>query len=137
MLEGRDWHKVEGASLAEIEQFKAALPIALPESYFSLLSHTNGGEGPLLVQPFWFCLYPVEEVIDIQQAGTFQEFFPNFLVIGGNGSGEAIAFDLRRDAPYPLVAFDMINTNLDGSVVQIAGSFDAALELIGINEGPK
>jgi hypothetical protein len=134
MLEGRDWYKHEGASPAAIEQLKEVAPVSLPDNYLSLLSYTNGGEGPLPVQPLWFCLYPAEEVADIQQAGTFREFFPGFFVIGGSGGGEAIAFDLRENAPYPLVSFDMTNIDLTESVQRIAASFDVALELIGVEK---
>jgi hypothetical protein len=134
VLEGREWHQVGGASAAAIAQLKAVAPVTLPESYFSLLSFSNGGEGPLSVPPLWFCLYPAEEVVEIEQAGTFREFFPNLFVIGGNGGGEAVAFDLRASEPYPLVAFDMTNIDLAESVQQIAASFDAALELIGRDE---
>lgn len=134
MLEGREWHKVESASLAAIEQLKAVAPVPLPQGYLSFLLFSNGGEGPLPVQPFWICLYPAEEVMQIEQNGTFREFFPELFVIGGNGGGEAIALDLRGTEPYPLVAFDMINIDLSESVQTIAASFDAALELIGHDE---
>ena len=134
MLEGREWHQVEGASAAAIAQLKAIAPVRLPDSYYALLSFSNGGEGPLPVQPLWFCLYPAEEVVEIERAGTFQDFFPNLFVIGGNGGGEAVAFDLRANEPYPLVAFDMTNIDLEESIQQIAASFDAALELIGRDE---
>lgn len=132
MLEGRDWHKLDGASSETIEQLKQAFPFALPESYLSLLSYSNGGEGPLAVQPWYVCLYPAHEVIGIQQSGAFGGFFRDFLVIGGNGGGEAIAFDLRSAAPHPVVAFDMSNSDLAESVLRIADSFDAALPLIGV-----
>ena len=131
MLKGREWYQVEGASVAAIAQLKAVAPVRLPESYFSLLSFSNGGEGPLAVRPLRLCLYPAEEVAGIEQAGTFREFFPNLFVIGGNGGGAAVAFDLRAGEPYPLVEFDMTNIVLAESVRQIAPSFDAALELIG------
>ncbi|KAB0265146.1 SMI1/KNR4 family protein [Microvirga brassicacearum] len=98
------------------------------------MSFSNGGEGPLSVQPLWFCLYPAEEVVEIAQAGTFREFFPNLFVIGGSGGGDAVAFDLRASEPYPLVEFDMTNIDLAESVQQIAGSFDEALALIGRDE---
>lgn len=116
MLEGREWHKADGASPAALAQLRAVAPVKLPESYFSLLSFSNGGEGPLAVQPFQLCLYPAEEVVQIEQDGDFKEFFDNFLVIGGNGGGEAVVFDLRKDEPYPLVAFDMTNIDLSESV---------------------
>jgi hypothetical protein len=131
VLEGREWHKAEGASAEAVILLKSVAPADLPESYYALLSFSNGGEGPLAVQPFWLCLYPAEEVVQIERDGTFKEFFENLFVIGGNGGGEAVAFDLREGKPYPIVAFDMINTDLPESVQLIAPSFDAALELIG------
>lgn len=134
MLEGREWHKAQGASSAALAQLRSVAPLELPESYFSLLAFSNGGEGPLAVQPFWLCLYPAEEVAQIEQDGDFREFFDKFFVIGGNGGGEAVAFDLRESAPYPLVAFDMTNIDLSQSVLQIAPSFDDALAFIGRNQ---
>lgn len=132
MLQGREWHKVDGASPDAIAALKSIASVALPESYYSLLSFSNGGEGPLAVRPFWLCLYAAEEVLQIQRDGTFREFFEGLLVIGGNGGGEAVAFDLREsEQPYPLVAFDMTNIDLSESVLPIAPSFDAAMELIG------
>ena len=131
MLEGREWRKVEGASSDAIAALKSIAPADLPESYYALLSFSNGGEGPLAVQPLWFQLYPAEETARIERDGTFREFFEGLFVIGGNGGGEALAFDLRRGEPYPLVAFDMTNINLTESVQPVASSFDAALELIG------
>jgi hypothetical protein len=131
VLEGREWHKFKGASAEALVLLKSVAPADLPESYYSLLSFSNGGEGPLAVQPLWLCLYPAEEVAQIERDGTFKEFFENLFVIGGNGGGEAVAFDLRKEKPYPIVAFDMTNIDLPESVQPIAPSFDAALELIG------
>jgi hypothetical protein len=131
MLEGREWHKVEGASERAIAELREVAPRSLPESYFSLLSFSNGGEGPLPVQPLWLCLYPAEEVVQLARQGTFEECFSGLFVIGGNGAGEAVAFDLRTAEPRPLVSFDMTNVDLPESIWHIAPSFDAALELIG------
>ena len=131
VLKNREWHKVDGASADAITALKSLAPVDLPESYYSLLSFSNGGEGPLAVQPLWFQLYPAEETAQIEREGTFREFFKGLFVIGGNGGGEAVAFDLRENAPYPIVAFDMTNIDLQESVRPIAPSFDAALELIG------
>ena len=83
------------------------------------------------VQPLWVQLYPAEEAAQIERDGTFREFFEGLFVIGGNGGGEAVAFDLRQHAPFPLVAFDMTSIDLQESVIPIAPTFDAALDLIG------
>ena len=42
-----------------------------------------------------------------------------------------LAFDLRGNAPYPVVAFDITNIDLQESVRPIAPCFDVALDLIG------
>ncbi len=131
VLQNREWHKVEGASANAIAALKSLVPVDLPESYYLLLAFSNGGEGPLAVQPLWLQLYPAEEAAQIQREGTFREVFEGLFVIGGNGGGEAVAFDLRENAPYPVVAFDMTNIDLQQSIRPIAPSFDAAMDLIG------
>ena len=55
-LDSLDWYKVQGASPRAIEHLKSVAPFNLPESYLSLLRYSNGGEGPLAVQPYNFCL---------------------------------------------------------------------------------
>lgn len=121
----------EHASSAAIAQLRSVAPVDLPESYFSLLSFGNGGEGPLPIQPLWLCLYPAEEATRIELEGTFQEFFAKLFVIAAKGGNEAVAFDLREGEPCPLVTFDMTNIKLSQSIWQIAPSFDDAMELIG------
>lgn len=134
MLEDREWVGSPGASLDAIEQLKAVAPVALPESYYALLSYSNGGEGPLLRPPYNFCLHSAEETIDIERDGTFHEFFPQIFVVGGNGGGEMIGFDLRHPT-YPIVAVDMTNTDLDESILLIAPTFDEFIEVIGLERG--
>jgi hypothetical protein len=131
LLEGREWLKNDGASTDAIEKLWVVSPVVLPQSYFNFLAVSNGGEGPLPVQPFWLVLDPTEEVVKTAQGDTFKEFFPGFFVIGGNGAGEAIAFDYRSTGSCPVVAFDMTNIDLDESVLRIAPDFDALIEMIG------
>ncbi len=130
MLHGRQWQKVVGAAPHAIDALKSIAPVDLPESYYSLLAFSNGGEGPLAVQPLWFCLYPAEEAAETERDGTFREFFEGLFVIGSSGGGEALAFDLRGSEPYPVVAFDMANTNLSESLTPVAPTFEAVLELM-------
>lgn len=131
MLEDRDWLGCKGASPEALRLLKSVAPADLPDAYYELLSFSDGGEGPLPFQPFWLCLYPVAEVIRIERDGTFRDDFENLFVIGGNGGGDAVAFDLRESGPYPIVAFDMTNIVLSESVIRIAPSFDAMLDAVG------
>lgn len=133
MLEGK-WFQVGGASPEVLARLAAVSPVLLPESYFALLTFSNGGEGPLCVQPLWLSLFPAEEVVRIQLDGAFRLTHPNLFVIGSNGAGEAVAFDLGAPMPYPVVAFDMSNGDHNDSVQPMAESFDKMLDLIGYEE---
>lgn len=133
MLEGK-WFNVEGASPEALSGLRVVSPASLPESYYALLAYSNGGEGPLCVQPLWLSLFPSEEVVRLLLAGTFRDGFPNLLVIGSNGAGEAVAFDLGASEPYPVVAFDMSNGEGAEAIQPMADSFDELLDLIGYDE---
>ena len=67
--------------------------------------------------------------------GLKNEFFPGFLVIGSNGGGEYVAFDMRGSEPWPVVSLDMTNIDLTESVQLIAEDFDTFLSLVGIGRG--
>lgn len=128
----RDWLAKPGASQAELQALQDGLSVELPESYVALLALTNGGEGPLAVQPYHFALDEADYVLRTAQSGRLEEFFPGFLVFGSNGGGEYIALDARGQAPWPVVALDMTNGDLDETVLAIAPDFDTFLDLVGI-----
>ena len=131
MLEGRDWYTVPGAPAEVIEALRAAAPGELPRSYLQLLSVTNGGEGPLPVNPFNLCLDPAEEVTARLGNGDYGEpDFNGFLIFGGNGGGEYLALDMRHGAPWPVVTIDMVAGPESADVV--ATNFDTFIDLIGV-----
>ncbi len=131
MLAGREWFKNEGASEEAVSRLSAVASIKLPESYLMLLRYSNGGEGPLPIAPWNFCLDTAELAADTEQGGKLKEFFPSFYVLGTSGGGEAIALDTNAHAPYPVIQFDMTNCNLTESVQSLATDFDMFLGLIG------
>lgn len=131
MLDGREWLKNEGASEEAISRLSAVASIPLPESYMSLLRYSNGGEGPLPMDPWNFCLDRAELAADTEHGGKLKEFFPKLFVLGTSGGGEAIALDANVPAPYPVVQFDLTNCNLAESVRRLARDFDTFLGLVG------
>jgi hypothetical protein len=122
--ETRTWFKTDGATTDTLSALRAAAPVGMPERYYELLAFSNGGEGPLPVPPFNFCLDTAEMVAASARDGDYKEFFPNFFVFGGNGGGDFIAFDTRADEPGPVVSIDMTNIDLKESVILIAPDFD-------------
>ncbi|HET6941115.1 MAG TPA: SMI1/KNR4 family protein [Sphingomicrobium sp.] len=131
MLDGREWFKNEGASEEAISRLSAVAPIPLPASYLTLLQYSNGGEGPLPIDPWNFCLDTAEMAADTEQNGKLKEFFPNLFVVGTSGGGEAIALDANVAPPHPVVQFDMTNCNLAESVHRLAPDFESFLDLVG------
>ena len=54
----------------------------------------------------WLMLYPIDQIIGFSEAGELQSRCPGAVVVGGDGSREMLAFDMRQSPP-PLVLFDI------------------------------
>lgn len=130
----REWLKNPPASAMALEKLQEVAGVELPAEYLDVLASSNGGEGPLPLSPWNFCLDSAEETTKNREDQAFEEFFPGFFVFGGNGGGELIAFDMRGDRPWPIVTIDGTNIDLEESVRTIAASFIAFLDLVGIQE---
>ena len=124
------WRADQPASPDDLSALQDVAPIPLPKSYIDLLRQADGYEGSLSVEPFNLVLSPAREVINDVVSGTFTEFFPDFFVIGGNGGGDAIAFDTRTDREGWVLSFDMTNIDLAESVRDVAPNFDELLTKI-------
>lgn len=130
--ETREWFRTEAATKDAISALRSVSPIGMPARYYDLLAFSNGGEGPLPVQPYYFCLDTAEMAVDAARIGDCKEFFAEFFVFGSNGGGAFIAFDMRADAPWPVVAIDMTNIDLKEGVVPIAPDFERFVAMIGL-----
>jgi hypothetical protein len=129
----RRWSFHSPAPSRALEELRGVAGSDLPNEYYNLLAFSNGGEGPLSIEPGYFALDTAEDAASNKRQRTFEEFFPGFFVFGGNGGGELIAFDLRDAKPWPIVMIDMTNIDLDESVVKIADNFPVFLEAVGLD----
>lgn len=68
----------------------------------------------------------VAELIEVNEAGDFQERFPQSVVIGGDGSREMLTYDFRQEPPS-LVLLDVSAQDWSSAIHQ-ATSFSALLE---------
>ncbi|MDH0738946.1 SMI1/KNR4 family protein [Achromobacter spanius] len=96
----------------------------LPESYLDLLRIGNGGEVGLSVRPYNLCLDAAEDALDYWLSGAYTK--QNVFVIGSNGGGELIAFDLGNAGKSRVICYDPISP--DDSAEVIAESFEKLLE---------
>ena len=101
-------HREPPASAAALRDLAEAAPVPLPEEYAALLRFSNGGEGQLAVEPGWFQLWPVEEVLELNRAYGVNEFLPGFFGFGSSGGGELLALDLRSGPPFRVVMVPFI-----------------------------
>lgn len=118
------WLSPAGASPAVLNRLQEEVA-GLPESYLDLLRMGNGGEVGLCVSPYNLCLDSAEDALDYWLSGTYTK--QNVFVIGGNGGGELIAFDLVSAAERRVICFDPISP--DDSTEVIAENFEKLLEL--------
>ena len=125
------WHGNAPAEPDSLNLLRVAAGVELPDDYLRFLAFSDGGEGPLGVDPGYIVIDPVNDVVAHKKNRTFEEFFPGFLVFGGNGGGELLAFDIRSSGPWPVVMIAMTNIDLSESVVRIAADFSELLKSIG------
>lgn len=72
-LEGKWLFMESGIRCRGLASFRTIAPRELPDEYYQLLSHSNGGEGPLPVQPRYFVLYPAEDAASPEQLSLYQQ----------------------------------------------------------------
>ncbi len=128
MLTDRSWYKADGATDHAIQALVDEAPFVLPPAYLDLLRFSNGGEGPLSVQPLWLNLFPAEEALTIIRHGAVEQNLPGLFVFGDSGGGETFAIDGRVAGAYPVVAMEMAGSEV--RLRPVAADFDALLELI-------
>ncbi|WP_168223049.1 SMI1/KNR4 family protein [Oceanicola sp. D3] len=128
MLAGRNWSKAGGASGTAIASLVETCKYPLPNDYLWFLRLSNGGDGPLSVDPLWLCIYSAESVEDYARSGLEEEHHPGLFVIGSNSGGEYIAFDFRDDGEGKLVYFDGVAG--EESSEPLAESFSDLISLL-------
>jgi len=109
--------------------------VELPEAYVSLLRLSNGGGGPLSLEPGWFEFWPVQDVLPLNHGYGVREFAPGLFGFASNGGGELLAFDMRRGPPWRIVMVPFIGMK-EADIIGIAADFSDFL-MATRSEAPK
>lgn len=117
------WLSAVGASPEVLNRLQREI-VGLPESYLDLLRIGDGGEVSLSVHPFNLCLDAAQDALDYWLSGAYTK--KNVFVIGGNGGGELIAFDLGKEGKNRVICYDPISP--DDSTEVIAEDFEKLLD---------
>lgn len=113
-----------------IKQLVAGANCDLPEAYLQLLAFSDGAEGHLDIEPYWFQIWHTVQVIECNQAHAVSQAVPGFWGFGSSGGGELLAFDIREPASRRVYMIPFIPMVLDEAVL-IADDFDAFIKAMG------
>lgn len=73
--------------------------VPLPQNYMDFMTEHNGGEGD--IGESWLVLFPIEELMEINDGYHIPECLPDHIIIGSNGGGEF--FGINPDGQYFIV----------------------------------
>ncbi|WZO98912.1 SMI1/KNR4 family protein [Isosphaeraceae bacterium EP7] len=118
------------ADPAEIAALRTDSGIELPEDYLDLLRLSNGGGGPLDVEPGWFQIWPAGDVLPLNRNHEVQQSIPGLIGFGSNGGGELLAFDTRGNPPWKIVMVPFLALQ-DEAIVWVAKDFARFLMATG------
>lgn len=117
----------EKISAPDLAKYLPRLPQNLPESYIEFLKKHNGAIGDLPVQPFYFQLWQIDELVKYNQGYEIQLYLPNYCGIGGNGGGEFFAFNMETQKIFTIPFIPMKETD----AILVAESFDEFEKMMG------
>lgn len=73
------------------EEITTVNDVVLPIQYLEFMQEHNGGEGD--IGESWLVLYPLEDLQEINDDYEINEYLPNNVIIGSNGSEELYGID--------------------------------------------
>lgn len=94
------------------------------------MASSNGGGGPLAVQPGWFQLWPAEQVLALNRDYGVRDDLPFLFGFGSNGGGELLAFDTRLGPPWKVAMVPFIGMN-EGDIAGVTEDFALFLQATG------
>lgn len=86
--------------------------VTLPADYLRIVQTSDSVEE--MLPNAYFVLWSLDEVVDINVRDTYglQQTIPGLLLIGGDGGGELLAFDMREE-PAAVVLVNAIGSSWD------------------------
>lgn len=124
------WTRRPPATEAAIHALTENCGFALPEEYLSFLRYSNGGEGRMVIEPWYFQLCSAEEVIAYNQDYNVPTYLPGWFAIGSDGNGFILAIRKRRESSCPVFTVPFIIT-AECDAVEIAYDFEMFAMALG------
>ena len=125
-----DWKRRPPATQAAVGDLIQNCDFTLPKEYLTFLRYSNGGEGSLCIEPWYFQLCPAEELIAFNHGYNVETFLPGWFAIGSNAGGEMLAIRKRDGSPCPVYMVPFIPMS-ECDAVQISADFVTLAAALG------
>lgn len=99
------------ASESAIAALEMAVGFKLPETYCALMRRSSGIEG-FVGGGCYIALWPVEQIVELNDAYGVSEFAPGLVFFGSNGGEAGFAFDTRTEG-LPIIEVPFIGLSLN------------------------
>lgn len=129
------WHRASDGlpvTVSIITQIEHRLGVKFPDDYVRFILWSNGGEG--LVGNSYFCLWPIEQLEEMNDLLNINKYLPGFLLIGGDTADLGYAFEFDRQTIHGPRLFQVPRGDLGQDTAILVGpSFLSGL--INIHQG--
>lgn len=117
----------QSSSKEALDNIEESLQIVLPDEYREFMVEHNGAEGAI-GENNYLVIWPVEEVVELNEAYGVSDFTPSLVYFGSDGGGVAYAFD-KRTVPINIVKFPFDSIHIEDAE-QVANSFGEFIKAI-------
>ena len=114
----------------QIEEVERRFGVRLPDDYRRFLLTKGWMDEFLPPANAYLSIYPVDEVVAVNEAADVQSRFPGAIVIGSDGSRERLTYDFRHGRSS-LVLLDITAEDWSAALYQ-ATSLTALLEQLPV-----
>lgn len=92
----RDMDKEQPTTAEKIEAVEKKMGIVFPNEYKEIMLYSNGMEGPIGEEGY-LCIWPIEEIIPLNEEYSVSEFTPGIVYFGSDGGDVAYGFDYNHE----------------------------------------
>ena len=111
----------------DLDAAENSLGIVFPAEYRRFMLKTNGAEGSI-GKSNYLVIWPVEEIVELNEEYGVAEFTPGLIYFGSDGGGMAYAFDVREEVTrFVRFPFDSIHIEDEEIVATVFNDFIKAL----------
>lgn len=105
----RDMDKEQPTTIRKIKEVEKKIGIAFPNEYKEIMLYSNGMEGPIGEEGY-LCIWPIEEIIPLNDKYSVSEFTPGIVYFGSDGGDVAYGFDYNNEKILVIeIPFDSIH----------------------------